>query len=84
MTSLRRSILVSLVLLLSTLCFRSPANGQNVIALVGSGSNLPTPLYNHWTEEFNKLNPQMHVRNKITRTEKENKNIKNGVGDFAA
>lgn len=71
-----------LVLLL--LCFSIPADSQNVIALVGSGSNLPTPLYSHWAEEFNKINPRVQVRYLSTGTVKGIDDITRGVGDFAA
>jgi ABC-type phosphate transport system substrate-binding protein len=28
-----------------------PANAQNAVVLVGSGSSVPAPLYNRWTQE---------------------------------
>jgi phosphate transport system substrate-binding protein len=61
-----------------------PAKGQNNIALVGSGSNLPTPLYTYWNEEYNKLNPNVQVRYLSTGTMKGIDDISRGVGDFAA
>jgi phosphate transport system substrate-binding protein len=64
--------------------FAPPAHCQNVIALVGSGSNVPTPLYSHWTEEYNKLNPKVQVRYLSTGTVKGIEDISRGVGDFAA
>jgi phosphate transport system substrate-binding protein len=60
------------------------ANSQNIIALVGSGSNLPTPLYSHWVEEYNKLSPGVQVRYLSTGTVKGMEDISRGVGDFAA
>jgi len=60
------------------------ANAQNIIALVGSGSNLPTPLYSHWVEEYNKLSPGVQVRYLSTGTVKGIEDISRGVGDFAA
>ena len=57
---------------------------QNIIALVGSGSNLPTPLYSHWVDEYNKLNPSVQVRYLSTGTVKGIEDISRGVGDFAA
>jgi phosphate transport system substrate-binding protein len=60
------------------------ANCQNIIALVGSGSNLPSPLYSHWVEEFNKVSPGVQVRYLSTGTVKGIEDISRGVGDFAA
>jgi phosphate transport system substrate-binding protein len=60
------------------------ANSQNIIALVGSGSNLPTQLYSHWVEEYNKLSPGVQVRYLSTGTVKGMEDISRGVGDFAA
>lgn len=59
-------------------------NSQSVIALVGSGSNLPTPLYTQWIEEYNKVNPGIQVRYLSTGTVKGIEDITRGVGDFAA
>src|SRR6516165_2083846 len=70
-------------ILLLAAVFALPANSQN-IAIVGSGSNLPTPLYSHWTEEYNKLNPNVQVRYLSTGTVKGIEDISRGVGDFAA
>ena len=70
-------------ILLLAAVFALPTNGQN-IAIVGSGSNLPTPLYSHWTEEYNKLNPNVQVRYLSTGTVKGIEDISRGVGDFAA
>jgi len=64
--------------------FALPADCQNVIALVGSGSNLPTPLYAHWIEEYNKLSPNIQVRYLSTGTVKGIEDVSRGVGDFAA
>src|ERR1700739_165438 len=60
------------------------ARSQNMIALVGSGSNLPTPLYSHWIEEYKKLSPGVQVRDLSTGTVKGMEDISRGVGDFAA
>ena len=72
------------VLILFLICFAAAASSQNIIALVGSGSNLPTPLYSHWVEEYNKLNPTVQVRYLSTGTVKGIEDISRGVGDFAA
>jgi phosphate transport system substrate-binding protein len=79
-----RMIAASAVLGLSLLSCSLPANCQNVIALVGSGSNLPTPLYSQWVEEYNRLNPKVQVRYLSTGTVKGIDDITRGVGDFAA
>lgn len=71
-------------LVLLMICFSIVANSQNIIALVGSGSNLPTPLYSHWVEEYNKLSPAVQVRYLSTGTVKGIEDISRGVGDFAA
>jgi phosphate transport system substrate-binding protein len=66
------------------ICFSLPADCQNVIALVGSGSNIPTPLYSHWIDEYNKLSPTVQVRYLSTGAMKGIEDISRGVGDFAA
>jgi phosphate transport system substrate-binding protein len=66
------------------ICSSLAANSQNIIALVGSGSNLPTPLFSHWVEEYNKLSPGAQVRYLSTGTVKGIEDISRGVGDFAA
>jgi phosphate transport system substrate-binding protein len=71
-------------LILFFICSAPAANSQNIIALVGSGSNLPTPLYSHWVEEYNKLSPAVQVRYLSTGTVKGIEDISRGVGDFAA
>ncbi len=84
MTPSRCKIAIWPALVLLMICFSLPANCQDVIALVGSGSNLPTPLYSHWTEEYNKLSPKVQVRYLSTGTMKGIEDICHGVGDFAA
>src|SRR5258705_225173 len=66
------------------ICSTLAANSQSIIALVGSGSNLPTPLYSHWIEEYNKLSAGVQVRYLSTGTVKGIEDISRGVGDFAA
>lgn len=65
-------------------CFSLPGNCQNSTILVGSGSNVPTPLYSHWTDEYNKMSPKVQVRYMSTGTVKGIDDISRGVGDFAA
>lgn len=71
------------VIVLFLLC-SAASYSQNIIALVGSGSNLPTPLYSHWVDEYNKLNSTVQVRYLSTGTVKGIEDISRGVGDFAA
>jgi len=71
-------------IILFLICFTVAAYSQNIIALVGSGSNLPTPLYSHWVEEYNKLSPGVQIRYLSTGTVKGIEDISRGVGDFAA
>jgi phosphate transport system substrate-binding protein len=84
MTPLGRKMSVWTALVLFLICFPSATNSQNIIALVGSGSNLPSPLYSHWAEEYNKLSPGVQVRYLSTGTVKGIEDISRGVGDFAA
>ena len=84
MTLSRRKIAIWPALVLLMICFSLPADCQNVIALVGSGSNIPTPLYSHWIDEYNKLSPTVQVRYLSTGAMKGIEDISRGVGDFAA
>ncbi len=79
-----RQFVVWPVVVLLIICSGIAANCQNIIALVGSGSNLPTPLYSHWVEEYNKLSPKVQVRYLSTGTIKGIEDISRGTGDFAA
>jgi len=79
-----RTILVSAIFFLLTVSFAGLAYSQSTIALVGSGSNLPSPLYSQWVEEYNKLDPKVQVRYLSTGTVKGIEDILRGVGDFAA
>ena len=84
MTQWERKITSWPVLVFLMIYFSLPAECQNAIALVGSGSNLPTPLYSHWNEEYNKLSQRVQVRYLSTGTMKGIDDISRGVGDFAA
>ncbi|MGB7845695.1 MAG: phosphate ABC transporter substrate-binding protein PstS [Candidatus Acidiferrum sp.] len=84
MTPSGRKIAIWSALVLLMICFSLPADSQDIIALVGSGSNVPTPLYSHWIEEYNKLSPGVQVRYLSTGTVKGIEDISRGVGDFAA
>ncbi|HEY6301862.1 MAG TPA: phosphate ABC transporter substrate-binding protein PstS [Terriglobales bacterium] len=62
----------------------APANAQNAVVLVGSGSSVPTPLYNRWAQEYGKRNPNIQMRYLPIGTSEGIKQISHGVGDFAA
>lgn len=55
---------------------------QQAILLVGSGSNLPSPLYAYWVEEFNKRDPSVQVHYLPLGTVQSIHDISRGVGDF--
>lgn len=57
---------------------------QDTIALVGSGSSVPGPLYNKWAEEYNKRSPKIQMRYLPLGTSESIKQISHGNGDFAA
>jgi len=72
---------VALCLLLA---FVFSAWAQEKISLVGSGSNVPSPLYGPWTEAFNKKNIGIQVRYLSMSTVEGIRQISEGSGDFAA
>ena len=61
----------------------TPAHAQNAVVLVGSGSTVPAPLYNRWTQEY-KRNPNLQMRYLPVGTSEGIKQISHGAGDFAA
>ncbi len=60
----------------------APLYAQEVISLVGSGSNLPLPLYSAWIERFGKLHPDLHVTYLALGTAQSIKEIREGAGEF--
>jgi len=70
--------------LLGTLCLSRPVPAQNTISIVGAGSNVPTPLYSVWTDEFNKKDAKIQVRYLSMSTVEGIRQISGGSGDFAA
>src|ERR1700683_4593154 len=60
----------------------TPANAQNTVVLVGSGSTVPAPLYNRWTQEYGKLNHNTQMRYLPVGTGEGIKQISHGTGDF--
>lgn len=58
------------------------ASGQDRITLVGSGSNLPRPLYDAWAAAFNQRNAKIQVQYLSIGTVESIKQISKGSGDF--
>jgi phosphate transport system substrate-binding protein len=73
-------LVVAVCLLLS----HAPVQAQDTISIVGSGSNVPTPLYSVWTDEYNRRDPKVQVRYLSMSTMEGIKQISGGSGDFAA
>lgn len=62
----------------------APAVAQNAIVLVGSGSSVPAPIYNQWTQEYSKQNRNIQMRYLAVGTSEGIKQISHGAGDFSA
>ncbi|MGP0018594.1 MAG: phosphate ABC transporter substrate-binding protein PstS [Candidatus Sulfotelmatobacter sp.] len=62
----------------------SRAQAQQVLVLVGSGSTVPAPLYNRWSQEYEKRNPKIQMRYVPVGTEEGIKQISHDSGDFGA
>jgi len=75
---------IGLLSLLALGLHSAPANAQNAVILVGSGSTVPGPLYNRWTQEYGKRNPNLQMRYLPVGTSEGIKQISHGVGDFGA
>jgi phosphate transport system substrate-binding protein len=73
-----------LLFLLALGLYPAPVRAQNAIVLVGSGSTVPVPLYNRWTQEYGKRNPNLQMRYLPVGTSEGIKQISHGAGDFAA
>jgi phosphate transport system substrate-binding protein len=58
------------------------ASAQEVISLVGSGSNLPSPLYQVWVQNYNKRNSKIQVHYQGLGTGESIALITAGSGDF--
>jgi phosphate transport system substrate-binding protein len=57
---------------------------QNTMVLVGSGSSVPAPLYNRWTQEYGKRNSKIQMRYVPIGTSEGIKEISRGASDFGA
>jgi phosphate transport system substrate-binding protein len=60
----------------------TPVVAQDMISLVGSGSNLAGTLYSEWTAEFAKQHPGVQVRYLGLGTSQSLQEIRQGTGDF--
>lgn len=77
----------SLLILLSFLALglqSVPARAQGAVVLVGSGSSVPAPLYNRWTQEYSKHSSNVQMRYLPVGTSEGIKQISHGAGDFGA
>ena len=57
---------------------------RSAVVLVESGSTVPAPLYNRWTQECSKQNTNVQMRYLPVGTSEGIKQISHGAGDFAA
>jgi len=84
-TTVRGPLLPRLVAAIGfVLLLASGVRPQATVALVGSGSNVPSPLYTVWTEEFNKKNSGVTARYVSMSTMQGIELLSHGTGDFAA
>lgn len=79
-----RNFAVCCAVFVATVWLLPPAQAQSTVSIVGSGSNVPSPLYSVWTDEFNKKDPQIQVRYLSMSTMEGIRQISSGSGDFAA
>jgi phosphate transport system substrate-binding protein len=77
-------LLVCLLSLLTLGLYAVPATAQSATVLVGSGSSVPAPLYNRWTQEYGKRNSNVQMRYLTVGTSEGIKQISHGAGDFGA
>jgi phosphate transport system substrate-binding protein len=61
-----------------------PARAQNTVVLVGSGSSVPAPLYNRWTQEYGKRNANIQLRYLPIGTSEGIREVSRGASDFGA
>src|SRR6202030_4691929 len=57
---------------------------QGTVVLVGSGSSVPAPLYNRWSQEYGKRSATIQMRYLPVGTSEGIKQISHGAGDFGA
>jgi phosphate transport system substrate-binding protein len=72
-----------LLILFLTLC-KFSVRAQEALVLVGSGSSVPAPLYNRWTQEYGKRSAKTQFRYVPIGTTEGIKEITRGGSDFGA
>jgi phosphate transport system substrate-binding protein len=72
-----------LLILILAFC-RPPVAARQTVALVGSGSNVPAPLFEKWADAYNKRSPRTQLRYLPMGTSEGIQGISRGSGDFAA
>jgi phosphate transport system substrate-binding protein len=80
----RFSLYFCLLSFLALGLYSVPARAQNAVVLVGSGSSVPAPLYNRWTQEYGKRNSNLQMRYLPVGTSEGIKQISHSAGDFGA
>ena len=78
------SLLIWLLSLFTPGFHTVPALAQNAVVLVGSGSSVPAPLYNRWTQEYGRRNSNVQMRYLTVGTSEGIKQISHSAGDFGA
>jgi phosphate transport system substrate-binding protein len=78
------SVYLCLLSLLTLSLHGSFAKAQNSVVLVGSGSSVPAPLYNRWTQEYGKRSSSLQMRYLPVGTSEGIKQISHNAGDFGA
>ena len=81
---MRRFGLRSLAVLLSISWCEPIAISQQTMAIVGTGSTVPAPLFSKWTEAYNQHNPSVQLKYLASSTSDGVAAMSHGVGDFAA
>ncbi len=79
-----RFLRIYLSLLIIFSLHSAPVLAQSAIVLVGSGSSVPAPIYNRWTQEYGKRNRNIQMRYLPVGTSEGIKQISHGAGDFSA
>jgi len=82
--SLHLPAYIFLLALLTLSLHGVPAGAQGQVVLVGSGSSVPAPIYNRWTQEYGKRSHNVQMRYLPVGTSEGIKQISHGAGDFGA
>jgi phosphate transport system substrate-binding protein len=83
-SALRLVVQFCLLLLFALGLGMAPARAQTALVLVGSGSSVPAPLYQKWTQEYSKRNSNIQMRYLPVGTSEGIKQISHSAGDFGA